>query len=239
MLSRRTFALLVAAAPGAVAQLASPSPVRFQATIDKYLDDDKTAPPPRGGILFTGSSIFFRWKTLTEQMAPLPAYNRAFGGSRTADILYYMDKVVLPYEPKIIVYYCGSNDVNAGESAGPIAARFREFARRVHAKLPATKIYYVSINKAPQKRDRWDVVDAANELVSGFTSRDSRLGFIDVNPALFDAVGKLRVELYLPDLLHFKEPAYAEFTRIIKPVLEREWMRLEAPSVGHAEKGAK
>ena len=172
-------------------------------------------------------------------MAPLPAYNRAFGGSRTADVLYYMDKVVLPYEPKIIVYYCGSNDVNAGESAGPIAARFQEFARRVHAKLPATKIYYVSINKAPQKRDRWDVVDAANELVSGFTSRDSRLGFIDVNPALFDAEGKPRVELYLPDLLHFKEPAYAEFTRIIKPVLEREWMRLEAPSVGHAEKGAK
>jgi hypothetical protein len=226
MTRRRMLSILLAGGPLAWAQKAAPpSPTRFQATIDKYLESDRTSPPPRGGILFTGSSIFFRWKTLGEQMAPLPAFNRAFGGSRTADILYYMDQVVLPYEPKIIVYYCGSNDVNAGEAAGPIAAGFEEFAARVHAKLPATKIYYVSINKPPQKRDRWDVVDAANRMVAEFTSRDQRRGFIDVNPALFDGEGKPRVELYLPDMLHFKDPAYEEFTRIVKPVIEREWLR--------------
>lgn len=215
--------ILLAAAGLAMAQPA-PSPTRFQKTIDAYLESDKTAPPPRGGILFTGSSILFRWKNLKEQMAPLPVYNRAFGGSRTADILHYMDQVVLPYEPKIIVYYCGSNDVNAGEAAGSIAGRFREFVPRVHASLPGTKIFYVSINKAPQKRDRWNVVDAANRMVAEFTAGDSRLGFIDVNPALFDAQGEPRMELYLPDRLHFQDPAYGEFTRIIKPVLERLWL---------------
>ena len=64
----------------------APSPTRFQAAIDKYLEGDKTNPPAKGTIEFIGSSIFARWKNVSEQMAPLPVYNRAFGGSRTADI---------------------------------------------------------------------------------------------------------------------------------------------------------
>src|SRR5690242_2129812 len=92
-------------------------PRRFQADIERMLESDKTSPPPREGILFIGSSIFRLWTRLTEQMAPLPVFNRAFGGSVTQDILDRADQIVLPYKPKIIVYYCGSNDVNAGESA--------------------------------------------------------------------------------------------------------------------------
>ena len=97
---------------------------------------------------------------------------------------------------------------------------------RVHAKLPATKILYVSINRAPDKMARWDVVDAANKMVAEFSAADKRLGFIDVNPALFDAAGQPRMDLYLPDKLHFLDPAYDEFTKIIKPVLTREWKSL-------------
>ncbi len=152
-------------------------------------------------------------------MSPLPVFNRAFGGSRTGDILYYMDKVVLPYAPKIIVYYCGSNDVNAGATAEEIAGRFRQFVERVKAKLPETRVFFVSINRAPQKRNRWDVVDAANTQVREFCARDRRLGYIDVNPALFDKAGNPRTDLYVPDGLHFLDPAYVEFTRIIRPVI--------------------
>ena len=216
-------ALVLSAIP--VWAQSEPSPTRFQSTIDKYMESDKASPPAKGTIEFIGSSIFFRWKNLADQMAPLPVYNRAFGGSQTADILYYMDQVVLPYEPRIIVYYCGSNDVNGKQTAETIAGRYREFVTRVHAKLPGTKIFYVSVNKAPQKMDRWDVVDAVNKSVAEFSAGDKRLGFIDVNPALFDAAGKARIELYLPDKLHFLDPAYDEFTKIIKPVIEREWAR--------------
>ncbi|MBL8188379.1 MAG: hypothetical protein JNK38_10250 [Acidobacteria bacterium] len=46
-----------------------------------------------------------------------------------------------------------------------------------------------------------------------------------MNPALFDRKGKPRLELYLPDKLHFLEPAYDEFTKIIKPVIEQAWKK--------------
>jgi lysophospholipase L1-like esterase len=220
----------LAAARGVLWPQQEASPTRFQSQIDAFLEEDRVDPPPRHAILFIGSSIFRQWEDLKEQMAPLTVFNRAFGGSRTADILFYMDEIVLPYEPKIIVYYCGSNDINAGEKADAISGRFREFVARVHAKLPATRIFFVSINRAPQKRDRWDIVDEANRQVRVHCQADRRLGFIDVNPALFDRDGNPRLELYQEDKLHFKPQAYTEFAAIIKPVIARAWDSLKASS---------
>ena len=99
----------------------------FADQIDAFLTQDRTAPPPQDAILFIGSSIFRQWTNVKEQMAPLPVFNRAFGGSRTWEVLHYMDKIVLPYRPRIIVYYTGSNDVNAGEPAAAIDGRTKAF----------------------------------------------------------------------------------------------------------------
>jgi hypothetical protein len=199
--------------------------VRFADQIEAFLSEDKTNPPPSDGILFIGSSIFRQWTHLKEQMAPLPVFNRAFGGSRTEEVLAQMDRLVLPYKPRIIVYYCGSNDVNAGASASEIFVHFKQFSERVAAELPNTEVFYVSINRAPQKMNKWEVVDSANAFARDYCASVKKRGFIDVNPVLFDEGGKPRLELYRDDKLHFKDPAYEEFTGIIKPVLVKAWMR--------------
>ncbi|MEP7273765.1 MAG: GDSL-type esterase/lipase family protein [Acidobacteriota bacterium] len=221
--------LLLGVVTGAATEAQQPAPAgkgsapRFSSEIAAFLKEDEANPPPKHAILFIGSSIFRQWKNLKEQMAPLPVFNRAFGGSRTADLLYYMDKVVFPYEPKVIVYYCGSNDVNAGIQPGEIYGNFRRFVEQVHAKLPLTRVYFTSINRAPEKIERWDRVDAANALIKELCASDKLLGFIDVNPVLFDKEGSPRMELYQPDKLHFLEPAYAELTAIIRPAIENAW----------------
>ena len=107
--------LWAAVAPAAAQAPSSAHEVRFADQITTMLDGDKTAPPPQNGVLFIGSSIFRQWTNVKEHMAPLPAFNRAFGGSRTWEVLHYMDRIVLPYHPRIIVYYTGSNDVSAGD----------------------------------------------------------------------------------------------------------------------------
>lgn len=216
--------LALALGLSAVAQQADRK-VRFADQVEAYLKADEVKAPPQNAILFIGSSIFRKWEKLTEQMAPLPVFNRAFGGSQTHEVLYYMDRLVLPYKPKIITYYCGSNDINAKVPPGEIFGNFQKFVARVHAQLPDTKIFFVSINRAPEKMDKWAQVDEANRLVREYCVKNSKLGYIDVNPVLFDKSGQPRYELYLPDKLHFLEPAYVEFTAVIKPVLEKEWKK--------------
>lgn len=209
---------------------------RYDRELQAFAVSDREHPPAKGGILFVGSSIFRRWETLAAQMAPLPVLNRAFGGSRTGDQLARFEQIVLPYAPKVIVYYGGSNDINAGQTAPQIAANFRMFAERVHAGLPRTRLLYASIIRAPQKQERWDVVDATNALIRDYCATDPRRGFIDINPAVFDQDGRPRLELYLEDKLHYVPSAYDGFAAIIKPVLERVWRETTAGTAsGSAE----
>jgi len=225
-MNRRRFfglAVLVPVSAALLGQEGAPRQPGFGEEIEQFLEADKTHPPPQGAILFIGSSIFGEWADLKAQMAPLPVFNRAFGGSLTWEVLYYADKIVLPYKPKIIVYYCGSNDIGSGAGAAEIAANFRAFVDKVEARLPETRIFFVSINKAPRRESLWNVVDQANSRIRDYAVRDRRLGFIDVNPALFDAGGKPRLELYLDDRLHFRPSGYAELAKIIRPVIEKAW----------------
>jgi lysophospholipase L1-like esterase len=203
------------------------SVTRFQSSIDAFLAADKTSPPPSHAIEFIGSSIFRQWETLTTQMAPLPVFNRAFGGSRTNEVLHYCDTIVLPYAPKLIVYYCGSNDINANVLPPEIAANFRAFVERVHAKLPQTRILFVAILRAPDKEKHWDRVDAANALIRDYCASDKLLDFVDMNSAVFTADGKPRMDLYRDDKLHYHPPAYELFTAILKPVVEKTWASLK------------
>jgi len=179
------------------------------------------AQPPAGGIVFVGSSIFHRWTSLSSQMAPLPVTNIAFDGSVTADMLGMIDSRVIPLRPKVIAYYCGSNDVALGEPATAIVGRIVRFIERVSAALPDARFVFVSINKAPSKEDRWDVVDDVNRQIQMYAASHPHVEYVDVNPVLFDANGKPRFELYMGDELHVRPPAYEGFTKILKPVLAR------------------
>jgi lysophospholipase L1-like esterase len=202
---------------------------RFETGIQQRLAADRTNPPPRGAILFIGSSIFKQWTNVVADMAPLPVFNRAFGGSRTSDVLERVDQLVLPYAPKVIVYYCGGNDINNREPAAAVFGRIHDFVQRVRAKLPDTRILFVAIDRAPQKRDRWDVVNAANAMLQGYCAATPRLSFLDLNPATHDDRGEPRPELYREDKLHFKPLAYVAFTAAIKPVLQTIWADVNVP----------
>jgi len=175
----------------------------------------------KGTILFVGSSIFHRWTQLTPQMAPLPVTNIAFDGAVTDDWNRLIESRVIPLRPKVIAYYCGSNDVDAGDSAVRIVARIRQFVDRVTKALPETEIVFVSVNKAPEKRDRWDVVEDINRQMQKLAERNPRVRFVDVNPVLVSADGTPRAELFMNDQLHLRAPAYEEFAKILKPVLEK------------------
>ncbi len=196
---------------------------RYQSAIDTFIKEDSLKPPPEKAIEFIGSSIFRRWENLTEDMKPLPVFNRAFGGSRTHEVLYFMDKIVFPYNPKIIVYYCGSNDAGGSVPVNIIVSNITMFFERVEERLPSTTIYFVSINRSPARKAKWGAIDSANAIIKEYCSKSLRRKYIDVNPVLFDSTGSPRLELYLDDQLHFKEAAYGEFTKIIKPILLHDW----------------
>jgi lysophospholipase L1-like esterase len=222
----------VALSRGWAADEAAKRWAQYEPSFKAFAEQDAANPPVKGGILFVGSSIFRQWTNVAEQMAPLPVLNRAFGGSRTGDQLARFDQVILPYAPKVIVYYCGSNDLKAKPADEPevIFGRFREWSQRVQRAAPATRIVYASSTRAPDRVARWEQVDHFNALVRAYCAATPHHTFVDLNPALVDANGHPRLDLYRDDKLHFHPPAYEAFAAILKPVLEKIWREVAPPA---------
>jgi lysophospholipase L1-like esterase len=198
-------------------------PVRFQSEILAFVQSDAQSPPPRGAVLFVGSSIVRFWDSLAADMSPLPVINRGFGGACTWEVLHYMDKIVTPCDPRIIAYYCGSNDIGFGATAADIYRRFHLFVQRCREGTACCGIYFISIIAAPQKRGRWCEVAAANSMVERYAAHAPGVGFIDVNPALCSGASGPRPDLFAQDGLHLTPAAYRKLSAVIKPVIETRW----------------
>jgi len=192
---------------------------RWEFSIRGFERSDRIAPPRPGVIVFTGSSSIRFWETLTEDMQPLDVINRGFGGSEIADVNYYAQRV--PYRPRAVVLYCGDNDLSWPSSKSPetVLDDFEQFVRIIHAQLPDTWIYYVSIKPTILRRKNWPKVQKANGLIEAFTKTQERVQFIDVAAAMLDAAGEPRRDLLKWDGLHPSPKCYRLWTSIIKPVL--------------------
>ena len=146
--------------------------------------------------------------------------NRGFGGSQMADALRYLDRIVLPLEPRTLFLYEGDNDLANGKPPETVEREFREMVARVHAALPETKIVFVSIK--PSIR-RWHLIAAvrdANERIRAIAGTHDLLEFVDVDAPLLGADGKPRRDLFAEDGLHLNDSGYAIWADLVAPHLD-------------------
>ena len=198
----------------------------FASEIAAFEAADRKNPPQSGGIVFVGSSSIRFWTTLTQDFPGLPVLNRGFGGSQIADSIRYADRIVLPYKPKMVVFYAGGNDIDAGKSPAQVLKDFQTFADTIHASLPQTRLVYISINPSVARWKEEGKVVEANRLIQHFVqgaAKSERLSFFDSHSRLLDAGGKPRPAILRADGLHLNAKGYAEWTAILKPQIVALW----------------
>lgn len=169
----------------------------------------------RGGIVFVGSSSIKKWTTLAQDFPHHRVLNHGFGGSQLGDSVHFADRIVLPYEPRMIVVYAGGNDLNAGREPEQVASDFQAFVEKVRAKLPDTTIAYVSIAGNPKRWAQVEEVKKTNALIADYVSGKPNLKFIDVFPRMLGADGLPRPEIFVADRLHMNAEGCKLWTEII------------------------
>jgi lysophospholipase L1-like esterase len=193
----------------------------WESSVRKFEESDRVHPPNPLTIAFTGSSSINFWHTLREDMKPLDVINRGFGGSQIAHVNQYAGRILIPYRPRAVVLYAGENDLSWPWSKSPetVLDDFKRFVEIIHAELPETWIYYVSMKPSPLRWSNWKTLHNANQMIEAFTRTQERVQFIDVSAAMLDAQGKPRRELFRWDGLHLNPQGYALWTSIIRPIL--------------------
>ncbi len=196
-------------------------PDAWDASIRTFEARDRGRPPAPGMIVFTGSSSFTLWSGMEADLAPLPVLNRGFGGARMQDVVHYAGRIVLPYRPRAVVLFAGTNDIAWPKpaTAQQVYAGYLAFVQCIHAALPETPIYFVGITPTLARWEYWSLAQEANRLIREHTQSDPRLHFVDLTGELLGPDGKPDRSLYRLDKLHPNRKGYQRWTAVLKPRL--------------------
>ena len=200
-------------------------------SIGQFEDWDRKNSWAGDGVLFVGSSSIKMWRT-RESFGDLDVINRGFGGSQISEVNYFVDRIVLKYRPRVIVFYAGDNDVAAGKDETRVLEDYRKFVKIVHGKLPKAPIIYIGIKPSGSRWGLWPVMAKANAMIRDLCDKDRRLMYFDSATPLLGDDGKPDAKLFLDDKLHLNKAGYKIWTRLLRPVIEKA---LEFNSKGRAK----
>jgi lysophospholipase L1-like esterase len=189
--------------------------ISFEEHIAAFAAEDREQAPPAGGILFVGSSSIRLWNDLEKQFGPSIVIKRGLGGSKMSDCTRYLDRLVFPYKPRLVVVYAGDNDLAEGISPQGVLLSFQNFVERIQRELPTTRIAYISIKPSPARVRLIPKIRETNQLILKYTSENQNLDFIEVFTAMLDADGRPRAELFRADALHLNHAGYTLWKTII------------------------
>ena len=190
----------------------------WEPAIAAFEESDRSSPPPAGEIVFVGSSSIRLWD-VHRYFPDLRIINRGFGGSQLSDAVRYAERIVTPYQPRIVVVYAGDNDIYAGATSEQVTISFEQFVRLVRARVPGVRIVFIGIKPSLQ---RWDVIERtrlANELIRAYAEHDDGVAFVDVDQAMLGWDERPRPELFVADGLHMTPAGYELWSALLRPLL--------------------
>jgi len=199
-----------------------PDPERFEGAIVAFEAQDRVTPPPGGAIVLTGSSSIARWNDqAAAALAPLTVIPRGFGGSVMHDVLHYLDRVALVYRPRAILIYEGDNDTGQAEPIPNelILADLQAIIDRVHAELPATRIYVLSVKPSILRRAVWPVAQEVSAAYRRIAASDPLVYYVDVASPFLDPDGEVMDDIFVADNLHLNDLGNAIWGATIKAAL--------------------
>jgi len=190
---------------------------KWEPEIKKFEKTDGQNPPPKDAVLFVGSSSIRLWQSLGKDFPGIKVINRGFGGSELADSTFYVDRIVIPYRPKMVVLYAGDNDLASGKTPQQVFEDYKAFVERVHQKLSATRIAFISIKPSPARASLLQSMKDANGMIKAYATRARKLIYIDVFTPMLAKDGSPRPELFGPDRLHMNSEGYRLWKLVVAP----------------------
>lgn len=196
-----------------------PDHSQWESDIQAFEASDRASPPPAHAVLFIGSSSIRFWKSLASDFPNYRVINRGFGGSDMDDATAFADRIVAPYKPAAIVVYAGDNDLQNGDTPEQVRDDFAAFVTKVRQGQPDVPIAFISIKPSLARVALLPSINAANKLISAWAMAQKNVAFLDVAPAMVDAKGQPKPDLFIGDGLHMNPKGYALWVAQVRPWL--------------------
>lgn len=211
--------VLAATSAGALAYFRSDRPQAYEDRLQTF-ERDLMNPARQGVVLLAGSSYFDNWDTSELDLSPLDTVNVGIGGTKIGEQIAFIDRLVVPFAPRALVLYAGSNDISGlpllTSDPASVVERVKEYVRIAHERLPGMPVYYVAITEAPVRENVRDDIRLANSLLKEWAQETDEMTFIDTAPALLSPEGDIDESIFLEDRLHLNAEGYEKFSAVIR-----------------------
>jgi lysophospholipase L1-like esterase len=192
-------------------------PWRFQQEVAILTSNDQQV-KTKDLILFVGSSSIRFWTDVEETFPAYNVLNRGFGGSEMSDLIYYFDKLILPYRAKKIFVYEGDNDLNSGKSPEMVMKDFQELLNLIRTKVsPVVPVYFISAKPSISRKHLIDKFLKFNKSLKSWTKKNRNVYFVDVWSPAFDKKGNILKDIFIQDSLHLNKKGYDIWTKALMP----------------------
>ena len=168
-------------------------------------------------VVFTGSSSIRIWENLFEIFKDSTIVNTGFGGSKASDLLYYIDELVINFNPKKVVIYEGDNDISSGQEINFIYKNILKIIERIKDKNDKIKIILIS---AKPSISRWHLrykYIQLNQKYRELANKSDFIEFADTWSAMIEN-GVLKKDIFIEDGLHLNEKGYEIWEKTLKKV---------------------
>ncbi len=194
-------------------------PERFENQIKEYEEQDKADFPPEGANLFVGSSSIRIWQDIADYFPGYQVINRGFGGSQYSDLLYYLDRIVIPYEPAKIFIYEGDNDIASGKDTKTIMKDVKKIRKIIKKKLPDAEVALIAAKPSVARWELGDKYLELNEAIEMYACKTENTEYVDVWYPALDENGMVFTHIFRDDNLHMNAEGYKIWQKVIAPYL--------------------
>jgi lysophospholipase L1-like esterase len=178
--------------------------------------------PEKGRILFTGSSSIRFLDSLDKNMEPLKVLNRGFGGAQISHVIHHFEDIVKPYNPKAIVFFCGTNDLTALKTPEETVHDLKKFLSLVRNEFGNIKVYIIGIKPSVDRLYLEKEERIFNSSINLLASEDIYIEYINVWDSMLNPDGTRMPELYIEDGLHMNQKGYDIWTRLVRKSLLKD-----------------
>ncbi|MBC2839970.1 SGNH/GDSL hydrolase family protein [Robiginitalea sp. SC105] len=176
--------------------------------------------PYRPTYLFTGSSSIRMWESLSADFPDRQVINTGFGGSQASDLLFFLDPLVMDYNPLMVLIYEGDNDLAEGKSPGRAIRDIREILRRIRSGYPGMPVVLIS---AKPSISRWRLrgkYARFNRKLQRLAAADPLTRYANVWTPMLRPDGSLDETLFIEDGLHMNPAGYRIWQSVLDPLLK-------------------
>lgn len=193
------------------------NPETFEKNIKAFDKRDSIENVQPGANLFVGSSSITNWKDIATYFPDAYVINRGFGGSKFVDLLYYADRVIMPYKPAKIFIYEGDNDIASGVDTKTLIQQAKELRKKIAVAYPEVPVVFISVKPSLARWNLKDKYVEFNNALKKYTKKEKLTAFADVWTPMIDENGEVFKDVFLKDDLHMKPNGYQIWQKALQP----------------------